>query len=298
MTSILVVLNPSAGTSNSRIEVVRDLARWHSAQVTSTAELPDRLHELLDGEPLRLIVCGGDGSISRAINAVGTRLSEVELGIVPFGTGNDLARSLDLATLDVESAFTRAAIHEPIGIDLVRFRTDHESFFLNAATAGFGAEVTAAVTYLDKQLWGAFAYWLTATTKLPDMHEFQVELVVDDELLQLQCLGLTIANGRFVGGGFPISPQATLDDGFFDLVVIPRLSTVELISAGINYTLNWDAASAGVITRRARSVAIRANPVLPFSFDGEPTQLMDATFEIAPRLLRVVAGERPAIEQK
>ena len=115
--------------------------------------------------------------------------------------------------------------------------------------------------------------------------------------MQLSCFGLTIANGRFVGGGFPISAGALLDDGYFDLVIIPQLSTVELISAGINYTLNRDPASASIMTLRAQRVAIRATPVLPFSFDGEPTQLLDARFEIAPRLLRVVAGERPAIKQ-
>ena len=154
VTNILVVLNPAAA-STSHIEVVHDLARWHSAQVTSTAELPHRLQESLDRGPLRLIVCGGDGSVSRAINAVGVRLSEIELGIVPLGTGNDLARSLDLATIDVEHAFTQAAIHEPISIDLVRIRTDRDSLFVNAATAGFGAEVTAAVTTPRQAIMGS-----------------------------------------------------------------------------------------------------------------------------------------------
>lgn len=295
----MVVLNPSSGTTAGQIEAVHEHAKHHAAQVLSPrslSELHNQLAATVDRGGRRLVVCGGDGTISRVANAASAWLGDVEIGIVPMGTGNDLARALDLTMLDIESAFERAATHAVVPIDIVRVQTDREFFFVNAATAGFGAEITASLTSADKERWGAFAYWMTATTKLADMHPFDLQLLIDDVPLRLNAFGLTAANGKYTGGGFPVANGASLNDGWFDLVVVPTLSTIELLTAGLTFMIGWDSAMTSVISRRVRKLVIKSSPHMAFSFDGEPICMLDAILEVMPQRLLIVPGENAAIE--
>jgi diacylglycerol kinase (ATP) len=188
-----------------------------------------------------------------------------------------------------------AATGSPVPIDLIAIHHDRDECFINAATAGFGAEVTAGLTAGDKRQWGAFAYWLAATSHLGNMHPYELDLVVDNESLRGSAYGLTIANGCYIGGGFPIASTALLDDGLLDIVIIPVASNMELLSGAVNYLMGYESSERAIIARRARQIVIRSAPPLWFSLDGEPIRLLEATVEVIPRKLPVVAGERPAL---
>jgi len=85
------------------------------------------------------------------------------------------------------------------------------------ANGGFGGRVAADLRVDDKQRWGAMAYWMTSVLELTQLTPFDLEIVLDGQRHACgEALGLAIANGRFVGGGFPIAPNATLDDGLLD----------------------------------------------------------------------------------
>jgi len=242
----------------------------------------------------RLIVAGGDGTISQVVNGLAPDFVP-ELAIVPLGTGNDLARSLDVPSDSLEVALSLSVDGHARAIDVIRVVDESTHYLINAATGGFGGKVAADLTPADKLRWGALAYWTTAVRELTDLHDFQIDVTLDGFRTELTVYGIAVANGRYVGGGFPIAPWAWLNDGWLDVTIMPVLPTVELLAAGMDYMLGIANETGRVPTFRARRVRMTAAPPIMFSIDGEPIQELTAAFEIVPGALRVVVGESPAL---
>ncbi len=242
----------------------------------------------------RIVVAGGDGTLNRVVNGIADDLGRVELGLIPLGTGNDFARSLELPLDRIDAAVAIAFGDSVRAVDLLRV-TDGKTFYaVNAASGGMAGKVAADVLDVDKAMWGAFAYWLTALSELIDMRASDLRLDFDDQHLDLQVYGVVIANGRYVGGGFPIAPKATMYDGKLSIVVIPVLPALELLSAGLNYTLGRTPTMSQIKTYETTRVHLASNPELHFSIDGEPTREIDATIEIVPGALRMAVAPKLA----
>ncbi len=291
------LLNSDSGVAprmQSRLEV---LAREHGSEfvvLDRSQRLDDLVRDVQRRGCERLIAVGGDGTISRLFNAVGPSLLDVELAIIPAGTGNDLARSLGIPIGAVDDAW-RIAI-EGIGtpMDVGRIRSRETSFFVNAATGGFGGKVAVDVATEDKRRWGPFAYWMTAASEFADLCEYQTNIELDAQTLALTAYGLGVFNGCYVGGGFPMAPSALLNDGLLHVTAIPVLPAMELLAAGLNFALRREEGDEGVQTYSSTRVRIHSEPELPFSVDGEPTRTIDATFEVVPAAVRVVRGPHSA----
>ncbi|MBC8352658.1 MAG: diacylglycerol kinase family lipid kinase [Planctomycetes bacterium] len=288
-----IILNETAGHAGGIKHRLSPLVREHQVEVftkrdgESTEE--QARHAVGEGFE-RIVVAGGDGTVSQVVNGIATDFGRVELGVIPLGTGNDFARSLELPLDDLESAVAIALGEQIRAVDLIRV-TDGRSFYaVNAASGGMAGKVAADVMDLDKARWGAFAYWMTALSELIDLRTFDLHLDIDDDSLDLSVYGVVIANARFVGGGFPIAPDSTLNDGKLSVVIIPVLPTLELLSAGLNYTLGRSQASGPIKVIEAKRVHLTSNPEMLFSVDGEPTREIEATFEAIPETLRVAVG--------
>lgn len=241
----------------------------------------------------RIVIAGGDGTLSESVNALAPDFDAAELAILPLGTGNDFARSIGLEADNLDAAGSIAASDNVRRIDLIKITNGTTRYCINAASGGFGGKISGDIDRYDKARWGAFAYWMTAVTKLIDLREYDVSLQLDGLTLETNVYGISIVNGRYVGGGFPISPFAVVNDGLLDVTTVPVLPTMELMAAGLNFTLGRHHRDDRVRTYRARRVKILADPNMPFSIDGEPLQTVEATFEVIPQALRIVVGHRP-----
>ncbi len=294
---VAVVFNARAGTAGRIKDVLATLSGQFEYELWATTGSGDatRLGRRAVEESIdRIVVAGGDGTVGQVVNGLAPDFDACELAILPLGTGNDLARSLGLPADKLGQAAEWAFRRPAVRIDVIQVERDgDEHYLVNAATGGFGGKVAADVQAADKQRWGAFAYWMTAISHLTRLSEHQVTLTLDDETVHLSTYGVAVANGRFVGGGFPIAPRALLDDGLLDVTVIPVLPTLELLAAGLSFSLNPAMAEGRVRGFQTRSVAIHAEPDIPFSLDGEPHRTIDARFQVLPRRLAVVAGPAP-----
>jgi diacylglycerol kinase (ATP) len=238
----------------------------------------------------RLVIAGGDGTINTVVNAIAPRFAEIELGILPLGTGNDLARSLDIPLDDLEEAVQLACRGTAVPIDLGRVEGGNTAYFVNAASGGVGGTVASDIAAGEKMRWGAFAYWKTAIAKLAQLNEFRVDVQIDEQHFELPLFGIVIANGRYVGGGFEIAPRARLADGLLDVTTIPVLPPTELLTAGLNFGLQRFDQAPAIKFYRGRRVSIASQPEIPFSVDGEPMRTLNAVFEVVPQGLRIAAG--------
>lgn len=240
----------------------------------------------------RIIVMGGDGTINEVLNGIAPDFEGVELAIVPAGTANDFARSIGMPADDHVDALEQALCRESYPVDVVRATTDdgRVTYFINVAAGGYGGEVSEAAARAGKGELGAAAYWLAGASKLVDLPSYQATLVIDHHRLEAPIYGLAIANARYVAGGIPIAPDAMLDDGFVEVVLVAEQSFADVLGAGADILLRRQHESDRVTMLRGRSVRVEAIPDLVFNEDGELRGRIKGVFEVLPRALRVVFG--------
>lgn len=237
-----------------------------------------------------LVAAGGDGTVNDVLNGLDGDFGDLVLGIVPVGSGNDLARSLGLP-LDPEAAVDVVRQGSARRVDVGRAAVDGGvRYFLNAAVAGLGGRVTAEVPVAAKRWLGRFAYPLFVVSRLrdPPLHELTLRLDGAGARRE-RAFSVVVAGGRFLGGGIPVAPEASPHDGRFEVVVfracpLPRAALLLLRTLRGRH-LEGD----GVLYRRASRVELDAEPPLWVSLDGETVGAGRAELEVLPGAVRVAA---------
>lgn len=239
----------------------------------------------------RLIAAGGDGTVHGALNGIAGRLDRVELAILPVGTGNDLARAVHVPLDDMDAALT-LALHGPARrVDVVRLRGRAESrLFVNMCYGGFGGCVAKELDPEAKARWGLAAYWLTLAKRLLYLPEHRVRIRADGHAFSSTLHGLLIANSRYLGGGVPAAPHARLDDGRFDVALVPARSVWDALAASIALLAGSLDSSTHVMTFQARSLSVQSEPEMEFTADGEAAPAGPLDFQVLPGALRLVTG--------
>ncbi len=293
---IFVIFNPiasrSAGVSSllNRHSMRHELQWCPTSEDLSAAKLARQA--MRNGFP-RIIVIGGDGTMSEVLNGIAPDFS-AELALVPTGTGNDFARSIGIPLDSIEAALDLAVQNQSRSIDVIQAEANGSKMFcLNAVNGGLGGYVAADVESEVKKQWGVLAYWFTTISKCLQLPAFELTIKLDGKTSNLTSPGLAIANGRYVGGGFPIAPHAKLDDGLLDITVVPMLPFVELMASGLNFVLGNHELEERVQMFQAHSVHISSKPTMPYSIDGEPVRSLDAEFSIIPGAVKIVTGDSP-----
>lgn len=234
-----------------------------------------------------VVAGGGDGTV----NAVATALvgsgheALPSLGLLPLGTANDFARGLGLSRNDLLAALRTVVECPPRPVDLGRC---NDRYFINVATGGFGTEVTVRTRPEVKKALGGAAYLLTGISNPQSVAAREGELAGPDFSWRGRFLAMAIGNGRYAGGGVDLCPTALVDDGLFEVTVVP-----EYPEAGIPNALH-DLLSGGIkalhghfITARLPRVRLHAPDGVQINLDGEPLRSTDVTFEIVPRSIRL-----------
>jgi YegS/Rv2252/BmrU family lipid kinase len=252
------------------------------------------LAEAVAARPERLLVGGGDGTLSAAANAVADR--EVVLGVLPLGTGNDFARSLRIPReLEAACAVAAAGAVRRVTAGLANGRV-----FLNAVSIGVSTEVARRLSPELKRRTGPLAYPLAAGAAALACEPFRLRLEADGERREVDALQVVIGNGRYHGGGTLVAPGATLDDDRLDAWVMaaaaPGEGAVEqarnawlLARIGLLLRRGRHLEHPGVAHRRCREIAIEATPAQEVNADGELLGETPLRCRIAPGLLRVLA---------
>lgn len=293
MANSCIILNPTAGSVKDEQALIHRLRSLPDTEIkiSSKAGSAQRLAATAIKQGFKVIIAaGGDGTLNEVINGIGDRTGSISVGLLPLGTGNDFARSLGLPTgLDESIDLLQAGHTRPI--DLVRVTSDCVRYFVNVSAGGFSGVVDEKLTPEMKQTWGPLAYLRSAAAALPELRAYKTTLSLDNsESLSLDLYNVVIANGRYVGGGTLIAPDASLDDGLLDIILIPERSAPELALLAAQVTMGTHLASGAIIFRRARQVTLNSRPGMWFNVDGELVGNEPARFEVLPRVLRFVVA--------
>ncbi len=247
-----------------------------------------------------MIACGGDGTISEvadgilAANAGGA----TDLGILSRGTGGDFRRTLDLPADPVEAAHRiRAGGLRVIDAGRARY-IGHDGepavrHFVNVASFGFSSAVASRANASSKRF-GARAAFLAATVRsLFSYDNTDVWLATDRGPRQRRRVLMAAAgNGCYFGGGMRICPDARLDDGELDVVVVGDFSRVRVLVEVRRLYDGSHVALEDITSARARileAVPVDPDAIIPVELDGDTPGRLPATFEILPAALRVRA---------
>lgn len=290
----VMIVNPNAGSA-SALQDVADLTVWTTERPGHALELARRaVDEGFD----TVIAGGGDGTVTEVVDALVPTRGRVRLGVFPLGTGNDLARSLAIP-LDPPGALATLAVGLERTIDVIRVEPDDgpASHVVNVAAGGFSGQVDEVLDADSKERWGPLAYVWSAAKVLPDLQSWRTRLTLDDEALDLDALNIVVANGRTVAGGRSVAPDADLEDGLADVIVVRAASALDLTVIAARLAVGNYLDSPAVERHRVRRVRIESDPGMPFNVDGELLTRAACTFTVLAGALRVIVGAdyaRPA----
>ncbi|HEV7848126.1 MAG TPA: diacylglycerol kinase family protein [Mycetocola sp.] len=292
---ILVAINPDAsfGRNQNAGQVVVAALSSAGCDVTALQEssvdlLRLSLRRALAERPDALVVVGGDGMVSLAVNELAD--TRIPLGIVPSGTGNDTARGLGIPLGDPAAAIRTllAALDAPrrvIDVGVVR-HGGSETRFAGIVSAGFDALVNERANAWRRPR-GKSRYTLALLRELISLAPRRYELSVDGTSFSVDAVLLSVANNGSLGGGMRIVPHARVDDGVLDLFTVAPLGRLRLLRffpkvfSGTHTTLDL------VAFRTLRTVRIDAPGIVAYA-DGERIGPLPIDIEILPAALHVL----------
>jgi YegS/Rv2252/BmrU family lipid kinase len=304
MEKILVILNPWAGRGTAgrrRPELEAALRQAGAEHEVVTTHARGGATELawqgVERGFTRLVAVGGDGTINEVVNGIKGAEADLgrraKLGIIPLGTGSDFVKSLvGVEPNDIASGVRRVMGDSvrPVDVGRVRVGDDEPRLFINALGMGLDAQVAAEALKLTK-LKGLAVYLVAILRALANYKSHPMNVEYDGQRLHRRLLFASAANGRCQGGGFWLTPDASIDDGLLDLCLVDKMRLDEIIRHIPKVMEGTHTRLRQVTMARARQVAITSSAPIPVATDGEviATDARSVTVETLPAAIDVLA---------
>jgi diacylglycerol kinase (ATP) len=288
--SIRILLNPASGrgTGKSSLDRIRVLASKLGAGlcVSRRAEdLADQARRAAADGVERLLVAGGDGTMHLAIQ--GLAGTSCALGVIPLGSGNDLAGTLGIPP-DLDAAVERAVKGEIRRIDLLRVG---ETSCVSYAGVGFDSEVTRYANE-TKILRGPLIYFYAVIHTLITFAPPRMRVVWDGGEFEGKVMFAVVNNLPRFGGGMRIAPDAVIDDGLLDLVIVREVPKPVLLSIFPKVYNGKHVNHPAVRIVRTKRAEITIDRTMTMYGGGEPLRVVPAgepvVVEVVPRGLGIV----------
>ncbi|CAA9426659.1 MAG: Transcription regulator [contains diacylglycerol kinase catalytic domain] [uncultured Rubrobacteraceae bacterium] len=290
-----VICNPTSGGGAYDPDEIRAELEGIEVEWIETEGPEDAIGAAEEWRGGLLIVAGGDGTINDVVNGLGRAgfPEDVTLGILPAGTGNDLAATLEIPK-DADLAEDVIRQNRVRTLDVARVRSEgvREKFFINVATGGLGAEISDANEGEFKKRWGKLSYLRASLEVAKDFDVRELDLSLDGELRKVRAVNVVVGNCRYAGGGWLAAPKANPEDGLLDVVIIETLGVADLLQlapASLMRSSYLD--KDGVFFARAKEIRVETQPPgLEFTTDGEVIGDEPAEFSVVPHALKVIVG--------
>lgn len=301
-----VVVNPVAGGGRAGRHwprISRDLKHaigpFDFALTTKPGEAAPLVRDAIRDGAKTIIAVGGDGTINDAVNGIcegeQSTAHDVTLGFVMYGTGGDFRRSFDIPK-GTAAAIERLKNGQNRVIDLGRLRyiandgVTSERWFNNIASFGFSGEVVRAVNAarISKLLGGKFSFLWNSFLELRKYQGCRIDLVIDGKTIAQEVCTVAVCNGRFFGGGMKMAPDAALDDGVLDVIVVRQNPPLSILDMRLLYSgAHLDHPNVSVYRGRKIEAKPLSNAPIYLDVEGEAPGMLPATFEVVPKALRV-----------
>lgn len=283
----LIINGKVAGDEKLREGIAAQRKAGRRVDVRVTWETGDARRWAVEADSAEVVVAvGGDGTVSEVVNGLLERPAEERpaLGVVPVGTANDFAVGCGIPS-DQQAALDLCATGAAVPIDVGR-ANDH--WFINAASSGFGAEVTANTPPELKRFLGGAAYTLMGAILAINFKPSQGRLILPEGELRDNSVVAIIGNGRQTGGGKAVTPKALINDGLLDLLIIREVPATALLQA-VHELQELSHDGEFIFYRQTPWAEFHPDQPVPINLDGEPVSFDSVRYEAVPGALRFIA---------
>lgn len=282
---LLTLVNPKARRGDAGLEPALERLRASGAQVTvETFSGPDEIASDIRGRASdadAVIVCGGDGTLMRALPAIIE--TGLPLGVIPMGTANDLARTLQIPDDLAEAAGIIAAGR----LSELDVGSVNGNPFFNVASIGLSVDLTRTLTSDLKRRWGRLGYAVAGIRVLSRARRFSARIIENGDTTRVKTLQIAVGNGRHYGGGNVVAEEAEIDDGRLDLYSLEMRDVWQLALGLRTFRSGQHGAWTDVRTARGVEFAIETTRPRPVNADGEIVTETPALFRVHPKAVRV-----------
>lgn len=292
----LVIANPHAGSAEEGERIARfatERLGWGWRWTRSAKDTIRAARQAAERGVERIVAAGGDGTVHLVVQGILATDERPVLAVLPIGTGNDLVRTLGF-DLDPDVVLDELARGTEVrAIDLARARVGrHHRILINGSAAGFSGEVDRALSEEEKARWGSWAYMRGALEVIGDLPCYRLRARVDGKALpSVDCIGLTVTNGRTCGGGMQVAPRADLEDGLLDLLIVESASKLALAGVAAQLRTGRILENRHVRHFAGSIIELRSDPPMPINVDGELLgDVRTARWDVLVRELPVAIG--------
>lgn len=296
---IILILNPVAGGIKNKEKVSKNIIDYFTAkgqeiilkQTTRRGEATKFAQQAVGENVDYVIAVGGDGTINEV--ASGLVNTDVAMGILPFGSGNGLARSLNIPR-KIEQAGQLILKGNICSIDVGRA---NDRYFFVLAGVGFDAVVGKRFDEFPRR--GPIPYFYLGVKEFFIYKPEWLKISFNSKTLELNPFVIAVANCQQYGNGAIIAPEAKLNDGLFDICIVHRLSFLQLFSAIPKLFKGQVQKFREAEFHKSPAVRIERKRAALINLDGEAVlEGPEVKISILPRALNVIASQNSSCLSK
>ncbi len=303
----LIIVNPNAGAGKCK----RD---WPGIEKILREELPGfepvftnrRFHAMIIARNkinegfTRIVVVGGDGTLNEVINGLFAQkqyqTTDITLGMIPVGTGNDWSRMFGIPFDYREAARViktgNTFVQDAGRVVFTKQNRKLGRYFINIAGIGFDAIVTKRSNELKEQGKNSqVLYFMNIFAKLFGYRHFTASLIIDGTTYQHDIFSMNVGICKYNGGGMLQVPDAVADDGQFDLTIIKKMRKLEVIRSLPKLYNGQIKTHPKVQSFMGKNIIIDSPRSIYLETDGESLGHTPFEFEIIPRSVRIITGK-------
>lgn len=272
MKTARIIYNPTAGRELFRKELPDVLDRLEKAGYETSAHATngegdaieaarkavERKHDLI-------VVAGGDGTINEVIHGIAEADYRPKVGIIPAGTTNDFARALSIPK-DTKTAVDIILQNNVKALDVGKV---NNKYFINIAGGGDLTELTYDVPIKMKSALGQLAYYMKGIEMLPSLKPVSTVIEYDDNVFEGEIMLFLVANTNSVGGFEKLAPNALIDDGYFDLIILKKTNLAEFLRLATAALRGAHLEDEKIIYAQAKRIKVTPNEKMLLNIDGE-----------------------------
>lgn len=295
MKKVILVYNPNAGekTFVNSIDYIIDRFQKKDFEIyLYRIDKTKRFEKLFarvkenEKEYAKILVAGGDGTVSQVVNQIIQHNIDIPLGIYPIGTCNDFAHQFDF----------KNDVKEQTGIllqdksSLVDVGMINNRAFINVASFGSLVSTGQRVDNNQKAIWGSWAYYFKALEELVDMKPIKVNIQTQNEVISEDIFFMLIMNGKSAGGFSKIANHALISDGMFDIVIMKKCSFTKYPKVWLDIISGNDANNKNIIYTKADKIQISCSQDVIVDIDGERGPGFPLDITILNKRLQVITS--------
>lgn len=277
-----IIYNPTSGRELFQKELPEVLKKLENAgyetsthATTAEGDATEAARVAVERRFDMVIAAGGDGTINEVVHGIAEQEYRPKLGIIPVGTTNDFARALRIPR-DVQKAVEIILEENIRPLDIGRV---NGNYFVNIAGGGKLTELTYEVPSKLKTMLGQLAYYLKGIEMLPSLKPTKVKIEYDGKTFEDEIMLFLVSNTNSVGGFEKLAPDAKMDDGYFDMLVLRKTNLADFVRIVSLATKGAHLEDKNIFYTKANRIKVTSEEKLQLNIDGEYGGLLPGEFE-------------------